>query len=315
MRPSFTFLQVFLFIVTLQSCQSTSTTNYSARENRRDFTIDAAGGSYSVSLYPKTYSALAGPSFSLVIVSPVLLSDELLVNSGTSSLIPWFNARGIPVWFVRIPAGASLERFGRQVLPQITSAIRKNSSDAQWVMAGVSLGGQAVAHYLDEAPKNATVSGMLVKAAFFLGTGFDYAYPGSFSKRLAGVTGQNLCAGEFCNRYLPGIPVAMVSSRSAIMDAAGKPVWRENADNVSLREKGVRVMFVAGKIDNVAPSESVYKFFVRTIGDETKNSPDLRFYLPGKMNRLSRDYDHTMLIASDAAAGELWPEIVKWIDL
>jgi len=173
-------------------CQSISTTNYEEKENRRDFTIDAAGGSYGVSLFPKTYGALAGPSFSLVVVSPVLVGDTVLTNSGKSSLIPWFNARGVAVWLVRIPPGMQLEKFGRQVLPTITAAIRKNSNDAQWVMAGVSLGGQAVAHYLDDAQKNATVSGMLVKAAFFLGTGFDYAYPGSFSRRLAGVSGQHV---------------------------------------------------------------------------------------------------------------------------
>lgn len=299
----------------LLGCQSISTTNYEEKENRRDFTIDAAGGSYAVSLFPKTYSALAGPSFSLVVLSPVLVSDAVLTNSGKSSLIPWFNARGVPVWLVRIPPGMPLEKFGRQVLPTITSAIRKNSNDAQWVMAGVSLGGQAVAHYLDEAQKNATVSGMLVKGAFFLGTGFDYAYPASFSRRLSTTSGQNICSDEFCTRYLSGIKQELVSPRSALFDAAGKPVWREALDNVSLKDKGVRVMFTAGKIDNVAPSESVYKFFVKTMGGETKNSPDVRFFLSGRMNRYARDYDHAMMIASDDLASELLPDVLKWIDL
>lgn len=299
----------------LLGCQSISTTNYEEKENRRDFTIDAAGGSYAVSLFPKTYSALAGPSFSLVVVSPMLVSDTVLTNSGKSSLIPWFNARGVPVWLVRIPPGMPLEKFGRQVLPTITAAIRKNSNDAQWVMAGVSLGGQAVAHYLDDAQKNATVSGMLVKSAFFLGTGFDYAYPASFSRRLSATSGQNICSDEFCTRYLSGIKQELVSPRSALFDAAGKPVWREALDNVSLKDKGVRVMFAAGKIDNVAPSESVYKFYVKTVGGETKNSPDVRFFLPGRMNRYARDYDHSMMIASDDLVSELLPDILKWIDL
>lgn len=315
MRFLTAFVAAAFCIVSYSGCQSISTANYAEKENRRDFTIDAAGGSYSVSLYPKTYGALAGPSFSLVLVSPVLLTDAVLTNSGKSSLIPWFNARGVAVWLVRVPPGTQLEKFGRQVLPTITSAIRKNSNDAQWVMAGVSLGGQAVAHYLDDAQKNATVSGMLVKAAFFLGTGFDYAYPGSFSRRLATLTGQNICADEFCTRYLSGIKPELVSPRSALFDAAGKPVWRETLDNVSLKDKGVRVMFTAGKIDNVAPSESVYKFFVKTIGGETKNSPDIRFFLPGRMNRYARDYDHAMIVASDDLASELLPDILKWIDL
>lgn len=314
---------VWLCLTGIFGCQSTSTTNYpptglgagGPRENQRNFTMDVSGGSYQVSLYPKTYSALAGPSFSLIVVSPVLLSDEVLVNSGNASLIPFFNSRGVAVWSVRIPPQTPLEKFGRVVLPQITAAIRQQSTEAQWVMAGISLGGQAVAHYLDEAPKHATVTGVNIRAAFFLGTGFDYAYPASFSRRLAQGTGQNLCADEFCARYLPGLKSDFVAARKAITDAVGKPVWREVLDNVALKDKGVRIMFVAGKVDNVAPSESVYKAFVRTIGDETKNSPDVRFYQPGRMNRLARDFDHVSLIASDEAASDVWPEIIRWIDL
>jgi pimeloyl-ACP methyl ester carboxylesterase len=302
----------------LASCQSIGTNNYAEKENRRDFTIDAAGDSLTVSMYPRTYSALAGPAFSLVLLSPVLVSDEVLWNSGSASLIPWFNARGVTVWLVHIPAKMSLERFGRDALPQVTTAIRKNSNEENWVMGGVSLGGQAVAQYLHDAPRNATVSGMLVKAAFFLGTGFDYSYPGSFGKRLAlaqNGADANLCAADFCRRFFTELAPRIVASRHTLFDAAGKPVWRESLDTVQFPDKGVRVMFVNGKIDNVAPSESVYKFYVKMIGDETKNSPDARFVLPGKMNRHGRDFNHTMTLASDNLASEVLPEIMRWIDL
>jgi len=299
-------------------CQSISSTNYTDKENQRDFTVDAAGGTYTVSMFPRTFSALAGPAFSLVLVSPMLVADEALYNSGSSSIIPWFNARGVTVWLVRIPPQTALERFGREVLPQVTTAIRKNSNDESWVMAGVSLGGQAVAQYLNDAPRNATVSGMLVKSAFFLGTGFDYSYPGSFTQKLPalqdGAEG-NLCAAEFCKRFFASLPPRLVASRKNLFDASGKPVWRNNLDALVLKDKGVRIFFLAGKIDNVAPSESVYKFYVKTIGDERKTSPDFRFMLPGKMNRHGKDFDHGMMIASDALASEILPDILKWIDL
>ena len=313
--------QVLVFVLLagfFGACQSINTSNYTDKENRRDFTIDAAADSFTVSMYPRTYSALAGPSFSLVLVSPVLVADEVLSASGSTSLIPWFNARGVTVWLVRIPAKMPLERFGRDVLPQVTTAIRKNSNEENWVLGGVSLGGQAVAQYLHDAPRNATVSGMLVKAAFFLGTGFDYSYPGSFGKRLALAqdgTEANLCAADFCRRFFPDLAPRLVASRRALFDSTGKPVWRDNLDSVQLRDKGVRVMFVNGKIDNVAPSESVYKFYVKTIGDETKNSPDARLLIPGKMNRHGRDFNHTMTIASNDLASEVLPEIMRWIDL
>ncbi len=314
----FYFLMLPVLLGLCASCQSISTTNYAEKENRRDFTVDAAGGSYTVSMFPRTYSALAGPAFSLVLVSPVLVTEEVLSNSGSASIIPWFNARGVTVWLVRIPAQMQLERFGREILPQVTAAIRKNSNDEHWVMGGVSLGGQAVAQYLHDAPRNATVSGMLVKAAFFLGTGFDYNHPGSFGRRLVaaqdGAQG-NLCADDFCSRFFPDLPTRFVASRRRLFDVGGKPVWRDSLDGVQLRGKGVRLMFVNGKIDNVAPSESVYKFYVKTIGDETKNSPDVRFLLPGKMNRHGRDFNHVMTIASDEAASEVLPEVLRWIDL
>lgn len=321
-------------LVIASGCQSTSTTNYGSTagsatqnpgpaggapvENERRFSIDAAGGVYSVSLFPKTYSAVMGPGFSLVVVSPVLLADEVLYNSGSSSLIPWFNARGVAVWLVRIPPQMPLERFGRDILPTITAAIRKNSNDADWVMAGVSLGGQAIAQYLADAQRNATISGMLVRSAFFLGTGFDYNYPGSFGKRLALAQdgeSKNLCAADFCKRFFNGLKSEQIVSRKNLFDTGGKPVWRDSLDNVAIKDKGVRVMFIAGKIDNVAPTESVYRFFVKTIGDETKNSPDVRFLVPGRMNRHSRDFDHAAVVASDDLASDILPEVLKFIDL
>ncbi|MCX7633733.1 MAG: hypothetical protein N2Z22_10420 [Turneriella sp.] len=295
-------------------CQSISTRNYPEKTNQRDYTLDVAGKSYRVTLFPRTYSAVAGPAFSLVVVSPVLLRDEILYNSGKSSLIPWFNARGVSVWLVRIPAQHNLEKFGREILPQITAAIRKNSADEDWVMAGVSLGGQAIAHYLADAPKNATVSGMLVKAAFFLGTGFDYNYPNSFSRKLA-ATGPELCAKNFCNNHLPGLSADFISERSALFDATGKPIWRDVMDGALLRDKGVRLFFLTGKIDNVAPSESVYPFYTKVLGDERRVSPDCRFMQPGRMNRHGRDFDHTLMVASDELAEEVLPEILRWINL
>jgi len=305
---------IFSLTILIMGCASSSTKNYLDKANRRDFSIDAMGGAYAVSLFPKTYGAMLGPAFSLVLVSPVLVGDEVLYNSGTSSIIPWFNARGVSVWLVRIPAQTNLERFGRDALPLIATAIRKNSTDDDWVMGGVSLGGQAIAEYLNLLEQNATVTGMQVKAAFFLGTGFDYAYPNSFGERLLNMKHAELCKDDFCARYLPGVKPEHTTLRKNLSDSAGKPVWKNNLDSILLKGKPVRVMFVAGKIDNVAPSESVYKFFLRTVGD-VKYSPNHRFLQPGRMNRHSRDYDHAMLLGSDELASEILPEILKFIDL
>ena len=195
--------------------------------------------------------------------------------------------------------------------PSLTAAIRKNSTESDWVMGGISLGGQAVAHYLNDAPKHATTTAMQVKAAFFLGTGFDYDYPGSFGRRLVK---ENLASAEYARRFFPGLKPEFVVAQQKLL-SGGKGVWRDALENVSLKDKGVRVIFVTGKIDNVAPSESVYKFFVKTIGDETKNSADVRFLQPGRMNRHARDYDHSMMIASHELADEILPDILKWIDL
>lgn len=305
---------ILVLELALVSCQSASTTNYPEKANQKNYTVDAGGGSYSVTLFPRTYSALAGPSFGLVIVSPVLFKDEILFNSGSSSIIPWFNARGIAVWLVRIPAQRNLEQFGRETLPVITAAIRRNSNDDTWVMAGVSLGGQAIAHYLADAPRNATVSGMMVGAAFFLGTGFDYNYPQSFTRRLVSAPA-NLCSTAFCENFFPGLPQSLVQPKSALFDNQGKPVWRDVIDGRTLRDKGVRLFITAGKIDNVAPSEAVYRFYTQALGDERKVSPDVRFLQPGRMNRHSADFNHAMIVASDALASDLLPEILRWIDL
>jgi pimeloyl-ACP methyl ester carboxylesterase len=300
------------------SCQSVSTTNYPENLNRREYLVDAPGGKYKVSHFPKTYSAVLGPSFSLVVVSPVLFTDEILYNSGSSSTIPWFNARGVDVWYVHVPPHMNLEKFGREVLPQVTIAIRKNSANSEWVMAGISLGGQAVAHYLADAPRHATISGISFKSAFFLGTGFDYVYPDSFTVRLKDQLAANPndpCAADFCARNYGAIGVRHISAPSNLADETGAPVWRESMKTVSLRECGVRLMFIAGKIDNVAPSETVYKYFAQTIGDATRNSTAFIFKQPGRMNAQTRDYDHSMLLASDDLQSEILPEILRWIEM
>lgn len=183
-----------LCTLTLSRCQSSSTTNYPDEKIGRVFSIDTMGSAYSVRLFPKTYSATLSRSFSLVLVSPVLVKDEILYNSTSSSLIPWFNSRGVSVWLVKIPAHTRLDYFGTAVLPQIASSIQQNSTEENWVMGGVSLGGQAIAHYLQKADENATATGMRVDAVFFLGTGFDYAYPSSFARVLK----DQLKSDDFC---------------------------------------------------------------------------------------------------------------------
>lgn len=303
---------LLFFLLSVVSCQSVSTTNYPGKLNQRDFTVDVLG-THTVTLFPRTYGALAGPSFGLVLVSPVLFNDEILYNSGTSSIIPWFNARGISVWLVRIPPRQNLAKFGREVLPQITTAIRKNSNDDVWVMGAISLGGQAVYHYLADAPRNATVSGMLVKAAFFFGTGFDYNYPNSFTRKLIAAP-EDICSAKFCENFFPGVAYSFIRNKSALLDTQGKPIWSEVLDGAALKDKGVRLFLTAGKIDNVAPSEAVYRFYVQALGDERKVSRDIRFLQPGRMNRHGVDFNHSMMVASGELADHILPELVRWLE-
>jgi len=305
------------------SCQSISTANYTTSqvevnrqkrtvtENCRNFIIEAGDSTYKVSLFPRTYNTLVGPEYSLLLVSPVLLSDEVLYNSGTSSIIPWFNSRGVSVWLVRIPPQTQLDKFGRDVLPEINVAIRKNSKDKNWVLGGVSLGGQAIAHYLHDVQKHELNTQMRVHSAFFLGTAFDYEYPGSFGRLLAK---ENLAPADFQRRFAPGIKLEHISSRANLF-VGGRPVWSDALNAINLKDKGVRVFFLAGKIDDVAPSESVYKFFVKTAGSEIRNVPGVLFMQPGRMNRHSINFDHGSIVASPELAADILPEIFDWLDI
>jgi hypothetical protein len=64
----------------------------------------------------------------------------------------------------------------------------------------------------------------------------------------------------------------------------------------------------------VAPSESVYKFYVKTAGSEVKNIPGVLFKQPGRMNRHAINFDHGALIASPELAADVLPEIFNWLD-
>ncbi|MBV6492066.1 MAG: hypothetical protein LDLANPLL_00056 [Turneriella sp.] len=291
-------------------CHSTSVTHYTKEENRRIFSLDIDGASHIVTLFPKTYTAVMGHSFSLVLLSPVLVADSILYEANPQAIIPYFNARGVSVWLVKIPAHTKLEKFAHDTLPQITAAIRKNSTTEKWVMGGISLGGQAVAYYLGAAKENAEQSKMQITSAFFLGTPFDYAYPGSFGERL---TTKKIDKQVLHSRFLRSTPENLITPPQELFEK-GAPVWSEKVKTPNLINSGVRLFFTAGKIDNVAPSESVYKFYVAALGDETKNSANARFLQPGRMNRYAQDYDHSMMLASVELANEVLPEILKWID-
>jgi hypothetical protein len=74
------------------------------------------------------------------------------------------------------------------------------------------------------------------------------------------------------------------------------------------------VLFVTGKGDGLAPSESVFPAFTYwgSAGHDARAVPKL-FFLAGRENRFRVDYDGFELLAGGGAAGEVWERVAEWV--
>lgn len=82
---------------------------------------------------------------------------------------------------------------------------------------------------------------------------------------------------------------------------AGKSFWR------GLGNLSTPVLAIAAKNDKGDPAKHCKKLMNGFAGDKT-------FYLLAKDNGFSQNYNHSNMVASDAAQQEVWPKVIEWIN-
>jgi hypothetical protein len=255
----------------------------------------------------------------LVVVEPLFFRRDLLYPEHGGGLVPYLEDAGFPVWLVWVDAPSPPEArpLGRGIAQTITS-IATATGARRFDLLGLSMGSDAALRALDllTSPGSPVTIGRVA----FLGGGFDFAYPHSFASRIAPIRGgpaSRLCAldgSRGCGRELrdadaatPWLGVLPPASDDALLPS------RERFPFVAHFAK-LPVLFVNGKRDGIAPSESMFPLYTLWGSDEPnpRAIPKLLF-LAGRENALGWDFDHFDLLAGPHAE-RVWNHLVAWLE-
>lgn len=311
---SFSLLAVFIFSV---NCGAP--TEKKQIEPVKKVVFETTGEDIIIEYFPRTHRQQwdAKP---LIIIDPVLFDSKLLYKNKTS-LIPWLNYQGLDIWLISLASyeRLNLYRLGEEYLPPVIEQVSKISAKNSFYLGGVSLGGRAVAGYMRKLNPVTALDPNKIEASriFFLGTGLDYNYPRSFLLE-AETTGvirshlQKICPKRpsFCDRYFKNRQGELMLDHLKYLPA--EPASAPDGDDWLTRGT-VPALFIAGKIDSISPSETMFLQYKKYASSISLNYTAKRMFIAGRANRLSHDYDHFDLFLDERASKELYPMILNWL--
>ncbi|EQA45510.1 alpha/beta hydrolase family protein [Leptospira broomii serovar Hurstbridge str. 5399] len=261
-------------------------------------------------VYLTTFSQVDSEYPPILILDPVLVNKKALYIGDYSGLIGVLNGNGFSVYLLHFDtySGIDLKDIGEKILPQAISQIQKVTNRKDYILGGVSLGGQTILHYL-HGKKD-----LGIYKSFFLGTGMDYKFNDSFledmrKEKRFGTDLTDSCKNKdsFCSRF-----ISYDEDDPATLFMYGNlwnylPSLEENPKNwAEFESLDFPTLFIAGKIDSVSPAESIHPVYRRKKGSS-------QFFEIGRDNRGSIDYDHLSLFAHEDAASEIYQRIADWL--
>ena len=258
----------------------------------------------------------------LLVVEPLLFERELLFDGPHGGLVSYLAAHGFRVWLVgpdgpATPKATDLARGIRAT----AETIAREAGVRRFDVVGLSLGGEAALAALDGL--TAPGSRIEIRRVAFMGTGFDFAYPHSFAARVAphvgpeGAPASTLCTldGDTgCARLFhdPGGASSWLGALPAEDPAALRPASERFA--FVARFTALPVLFVTGKADGIAPSESMFPLFTLWGSQEhDRRAIPKHLFLAGRENGFARDDDQFDLFGSEAARDEVWAHLAAWL--
>ena len=262
-------------------------------------------------LYPSSDFPVI-PSDKTYLSAYTLYKEVYFPSKNRGTLIPYLNKRGYTVYLISPESIAtfSLKKTGTDALREVLSEIEKNESSI--ILGGVSLGGQAIAHYLSSgkiSPK--------IQKVFFLGTGLDYKYSGSLINQFEKVskTDENyLCKisekDNFCNRFVTSLAIEKNHPRRALTYPNVLPALEKDPLQFNeMTNQNLHILVVYGKLDGVSPEEAVLAPFFKGWGKDFS----LSYFEASTASALGHDYDHYDLFYHPHAQKEIYSVIANWI--
>jgi hypothetical protein len=262
-------------------------------------------------LYPSSNFPII-PSDKTYLSEYVIYKEVYFPSKKRGTLIPYLNRRGYTVYLISPESitNFSLKKSGTDALREVLVEIEKNESSI--ILGGVSLGGQAIAHYLSSgkiSPK--------IQKVFFLGTGFDYKYSGSLVNQFEKVSKKDenySCKisekDNFCNRFVTSLAIEKNHPRRALTYPNVLPILEKDPSQFhEMTNQNLNILLVYGKLDGVSPEEAVLAPFFKGWGKDFS----LSYFEASTASNLGHDYDHFDLFYHPHAQKEIYSVIANWI--
>ncbi|MBM9579524.1 alpha/beta hydrolase [Leptospira sp. 201903070] len=272
------------------------------------FTSQTANIAPNVYLTTFSYENSSYPP--ILIVDPVLINKKALYLGDKSGLIGVLNGNGFSVWLLHFEdhKNINLKDVGENLIPEVIGRIQKVTGKKEYILGGVSLGGQSLLHSF-KAKKIPDIA-----KVFFLGTGMDYKYNDSFieqmkaEKRL-GSDISSSCKNKdsFCKRFIsfdaddPTTLFVYQNLFNYLPALEENPKTWESFENTNFPS-----LFIGGRIDNISPTESIHPVYKRKKGKK-------EYFEAGRDNGMAIDYDHLGLFAYEDAPSDIYQRIANWL--
>jgi hypothetical protein len=251
----------------------------------------------------------------LVLVEPVLFRRELLLEDG--GLVATLEDAGFPVWLV----GADVEvapdaRTSATGIARAIGSVARAAGVDHVDVVSLGLSGAATLGALSSLAEPG--SPVRVTKLALVGTPLDEAYPGSFASRtraIAGGPASALCmldGGTGCTRAFRDPGAAAWLGVLPAPDPDDAKHARERYPWLP-RIEGTSVLFLAGKLDGVAPTESLFPVFEAWGSELGAASVHKRFFIAGLENSMGHDFDGFALLARQDGASAVWDQLIAFL--
>jgi hypothetical protein len=261
----------------------------------------------------------------VVIYEPVLLKETALFrveNKKEKGLIVFLNDAGYTVYLVSSSEMHPDFKTHSLEFDKILNQVADKHRNREVILAGASLGGQAVLEYMT-LPTNLNHYAR-IKKIFFIGTGIDYNYSGSFAEKSEKFGYEqklvkDLCpAGtktNFCIKYIRfnNSLQKIDNSKKEIHFNRIPKIEKDYLSRFHQTKLQLPYFFIYGKLDSISPEESIYPLFHKLRSNAKMDSSN-RLYEASEANGQSIDYDHADLFLYPDVEKEVYSKLLHWLE-
>lgn len=261
----------------------------------------------------------------VVMYEPILLKETALLRTEKNEeegIIAFLNKSGFTVYL--LSAKNKNDNFIEQAknLDSILNLIADNQDNRNFILGGVSIGGQVILEYMKRPIDFSNLA--KVKKIFFIGTGIDYDYTNSFLEKSKNSGYENqfvkdLCNREstdnFCNRYIRYNNQLQKQDNSKKEEFFNRIPKLEKSNIAKFHPTKLHLpyFFLYGKLDSISPEESIYPLFQKINPKSLNGNNQNTFFEAGEANGHFHDYDHVDLFVSERAKNEIYPKLIRWL--